>query len=117
MTLTKKYIEGGFYPAWLPIGYRDIIDLSELAEPTEEVIREANALMEILAVNIAIYKRTIQTPKGGVTGLCSVFRSAVLQEEQLKRLYDAERRFESFVIVAYANPLQLHTEMDLSSLR
>ena len=117
MTLTKKYIEGGFYPAWLPIGYRDIIDLSELAEPTEEIIREANALMEILAANIAIYKRTNQTPKGGVNGLCSIFRSAMLQEVELARLYDAERRLENFVIVAYANPLQLHTKMDLANLR
>lgn len=51
-----KYIENGFCPAWLPLKYRGIIDLSELAEPTEQIIREANTLMEILAVNIAIYK-------------------------------------------------------------
>lgn len=116
MTFTMKYIENDFYPAWLPKKYRDIIDLSELAEPTEQIIREANTLMEILGINIAIYKGLNYTPKGRPNGLCSVFKSAVLQDEQLERLYNAERRLRNYVIVAYANPLQHITKMDLSDL-
>jgi hypothetical protein len=109
VTFALKYIENDFYPAWLPHRYRDIIDLSELAEPTEEITREANALMETLHVNIAIYKGTNYTPKSMLNGLCTVFKSAILQDDQLERLYIAERRLKDFVIVAYANPLQHHS--------
>ncbi len=104
-----KYIENNFYPAWLPPKYRDSIDLSELAEPTEQIIKEANALMEVLGINVAIYKGPNYTPKGKTNGLCSVFKSAILQDEELERLYKAERRLKNYIVVAYANPLQRHT--------
>ncbi|MDN5215202.1 hypothetical protein QQ020_24190 [Fulvivirgaceae bacterium BMA12] len=108
-----KYIENNFYPAWLPSKYRGIIDLSELAEPTEQIVREANALMKILGINVAIYKGPNYTPKGKPNGLCSVFKSAVLQDDQLERLYKAERRLGNYVIVAYANPLQYQIKINL----
>lgn len=101
-----KYIENDFYPAWLPHRYRDIIDLSELAEPTEEIELEANALMETLHVNIAVYKCSNYAPKNTLNGLCAFFKSAKLEDDQLESLYIAERRLRDFVIVAYANPLQ-----------
>ncbi len=116
VTFTMKYMENDFYPAWLPHRYRNVIDLSELAEPTEEIVREANALMETLHVNIAIYKGGNHTPKSMLNGLCTVFKSAILQDEQLACLYIAERRLTNFLIVAYANPLQHHTKIDLSDL-
>ncbi|MDN5205708.1 hypothetical protein QQ008_30265 [Fulvivirgaceae bacterium BMA10] len=100
-----QYIENDFYPAWLPLKYRETIDLSELAEPTEQIIKEADALIERTSLNIAIYKKS---PKARSNGLCSVFKSAVLPEEQLKSLYEAEQRLGNYVIVAYANPLEYH---------
>lgn len=103
-----KYIENNFYPAWVPLEYRGVIDLSELAEPTEQIVEEANALMELLAVHIAIYKGFNYTPKGRPNGLCSFFKSAVLMDKQLECLYKAELRLKNYVIVAYANPIQYH---------
>ena len=41
-----KYFENDFYPAWVPEETRSIIDLSELAKPTTQIIKEATSLME-----------------------------------------------------------------------
>jgi len=49
-----KYFENDFYPAWVPEEMRHIIDLSELAEPTIQIIEEATSLMEKLGENIAV---------------------------------------------------------------
>lgn len=103
-----KYIENNFYPAWVPQELRDTIDLTELAEPSEQIIKEANNLMKKLEVNIAIYKGPSYTPKGRPNGLCSIFKSAELQSEQLECLYKAERKLKNYVVVAYTNPLQYH---------
>jgi hypothetical protein len=81
-----------------------------LAKPDKEMIKEANALMKILGVNIAIYEGLNYTPKGRINGLCSIFKSATLQDKQLEILYKAERKLKKYVIVAYANPLQLHAK-------
>jgi len=98
-----KYFENDFYPAWMPEEMRHLIDLSELAEPTIEIIEEANSLMKQLGENIAVYK---SIPKAKPNGLCSFFKAAILQSKQLKSLNETERRLKDYVIVAYTNPLQ-----------
>jgi uncharacterized protein (TIGR00290 family) len=98
-----KYFGNDFYPAWVPEEMRPFINLSELAEPTIQIIEEANSLMEKLGVNIAVYR---SMPRGKPNGLCTFFKAAILQSEQLKILNKTERRLKDYVVVAYANPLQ-----------
>ncbi len=91
---------------------RSIIDLSELAEPTIKIIKEATFLMEKLGENIAVYK---SMPVGKPNGLCSFFKAATLRQAQFKVLKETEKRLKDHVIVAYANPLQKQDKkMDLS---
>ncbi|OGV53084.1 MAG: hypothetical protein A2X49_17275 [Lentisphaerae bacterium GWF2_52_8] len=107
-----KYLENNFYPAWIPKEMRHAINLSELAEPTAQIIEEASLLMEKLGLNIAVYKKM---PKAKPNGLCSFYKAAILQVEQFERVNEVERRLKDYVIVAYANPLQQHGKKSLDN--
>ena len=107
------YVENNYYPSWLPEDIRGFVDLSELVEPNKQIIEEANILIEILGANIAVYKGSNHIHKGSKNGLCSLFKSAVLQNEQLNILCEAERRLKDYVIIAYSNPLEPHDKIDL----
>ncbi|GAA3634439.1 hypothetical protein [Flavivirga jejuensis] len=106
-------VENNFYPSWLPEEIRGFVDLSELAEPNKQIIEETNILTEMLGANIAIYKGSNCKHKKSKNGLCSLFKSAVLQNKQLNILCEAERRLKNYVIVAYSNPLEPHDKIDL----
>lgn len=111
-----QYFENNFFPSWLPEEMRGLVDLSELAKPNKQIIEEANALIEKLGANIAVYKVSNHKHKGSKNGLCSLFKSEILQNEQLNILYEAERRLKDYVIVAYSNPLVPHDNIDLLSI-
>ena len=108
MPTKSKYFEGNYFPAWVPLEMRSIVDLGELALPDQQIIDEANALIEILGKNIAIYRASNGTPRHSRDGLCSIYKSARLSQAQLSILQEAERRLKNYVIVAYENPLQRH---------
>jgi hypothetical protein len=98
-----KYFDNNFYPAWIPEQMRMMIDVSELAEPTTEIIEAADFLMQKLGMNIAIYSKTLAEKPNG---LCSFFKAAELHSEQLDILHYIEEMLDECVIVAYSNPLQ-----------
>lgn len=103
-----SYFEHGYYPSWVPVALRDIIDRSELAEPNELIVAETDRLMMCLKANIAIYKKSIYPPAHHPNGLCTLYRSATLNAEQLVLLMEAEQPLKDYVIVAYADPLEPH---------
>lgn len=100
-----NYVENNFYPSWLPEELRNDIDLSELSTPTDLINKVASSLMKTLDANIAIYTEGNKIKPGG---LCSVYKSASLNEKQLNILNKAEQELKGYVIVAYSKPLEKH---------
>ncbi len=89
-------------PSWLPEDEAGQVDLSELAAPSESVKAECARLERLLEAHVAVYR---PGARARPSGLCSRFRFALLDDEQMRRLAEAERRQSDVVFVAYARPL------------
>ena len=101
-----KYIENGFYPAWVPHRDRSLFDINELAKPTHQIVAAANSLMERMEINIAVYKPHYFNEKNHLKGLCSIFEAAKLGETELNLICKVEEELENNIVVAYSKPLQ-----------
>ena len=109
MSSHMNNIENGFFPAWVPPEIRDFVNLSELAEPNDQLIETANDLGRQLGKNIAIYKRFEFCKSEKVpNGLCSIYQAATLDGGQLLKLQEMEQKLKDYRIVAYTNPLRKH---------
>lgn len=99
-------------PDWIPEMMLDQLDLSELAVSDPALPKECESLGIALDANVAAYRAN---PKGQPHGLCSFFRAAELDEEQVQQLHLSEQKFKDIVFVAYSKPLRRHDETIVSS--
>ncbi len=93
---------GGYRPRWLPKHEAGQVDLSEIAAPSESLEAECARLGQLLGAHVAAYRRDARARP---TGLCSRFRYALLDGDQMRCITEAERRHSDVVFVAYASPL------------
>ena len=86
---------------------KPFLELDELAVNDRMIADETEKLGRKLNANVAAYRAgTLGRPHG----LCSVYRSAELSIDDLRRLQATESRFPEVVFVAYACPLRRHDE-------
>lgn len=96
-----------FIPSWIPEAMKPCLELDELAVDNRTIAEETESLGREINANVAAYRAgTLGCPHG----LCSVFRSAELSIDDLRRLHSAELRFPKVIFVAYARPLRRHGE-------
>jgi hypothetical protein len=89
-------------PRWLPADAAGQVDLGELAAPSASVDAERARLERLLEAHVAVYRRDARARP---TGLCSWYRYALLDGDQMQCVAEAERRHSDVVFVAYARPL------------
>jgi hypothetical protein len=96
-----------FIPHWIPAAMKPYLELDELAADDGVIAGESERLGRELNANVAAYRAgTLGRPHG----LCSLYRSATLSNDEFQRLKAAESRFPGVVFVAYARPLRRHDE-------
>jgi len=96
-----------FIPGWIPEAMKLRLELDELALGDRTIAEETERLGPEINANVAAYRAgTLGRPHG----LCSVYRSAELSIDDLRRLQATESRFPEVVFVAYACPLRRHDE-------
>lgn len=99
--------DSSYIPDWIPEKMLDPLDLSELAVSDPVLLNECESLGIALDANVAAYRAN---PKGRPHGLCSFFRVAEINEEQVQQLHLSEQKFKDIVFVAYSKPLRRHDE-------
>jgi hypothetical protein len=87
------------------------IDLSELATLDTVGAAQLDRLQRLIGASVAAYRAGA---RGRPQGLCLTYRAASLTPEDEARLAAAEEALPGVVLVAYARPLQRHTESSRS---
>jgi hypothetical protein len=96
-----------FIPSWIPEAMKPNMELDELAADDGVIAGESERLGREFNANVAAYRAgTLGRPHG----LCSIYRSAVLSNDEFQRLKSAELKFPGVIFVAYARPLRRHDE-------
>jgi hypothetical protein len=99
----KESRGGTRIPDWIPADDRVRLDLSGLAHLDDELDQACRELGDRLGAHVAAYRPGATARP---TGLCSLFRYAVLTEANARLLGDAESERHGIIFVAYARPLQ-----------